>query len=542
MLDWSAGATGEPGRMPSDTNAAPARPAGARAPTPRPAAVRVAGTATLAFAVALSFRLFGPGEREIWVDEARTLFAVSRDWGALIGDRVAAGHSPLYFMALKLLPVPPGDLALFRLASVLTDSAACGLLAATLARFASLRAAAFGALLYAGGPIFILWAQNARPYALLMLCVAIGMHGAAGLIAGAERVSQGRGRFRVADRWMMAAGLSAASATMTLGVLVSVLVAASPLLSPSLRGNRAFGRAWRQCLLVPAISAAIMAAVVSWPHVAEQAGRYWTEGVAPATAGTLGRLASYLVTGNARTAASAAAILGAGSAAVATVLLGAGLVLAAALGAGRAGGRPALLPFAAVAAGLPAILLLASLETSLLVTRYFLPAWMAVAVLAGAGLDGFTAGRPRRLPLALALCLAVGAFGLVQSADRGEPRDPAAGRFARIVATAYPRGVAVHSRSLDPLYNPMRIEVALAVLDLPWTTLVETDPVGDIADRVAAGMPLFIAVSHEEWQAGYRYFLPIPDCQFSEPQGVLAYFGPDGQRVCGDGRAALLPE
>jgi hypothetical protein len=80
------------------------------------------------FALALALRLASLDHRTLWVDEALTQYAVSLDWAALMRDRIAAGHSPLYFLAMKALGIAPGDIHALRIASALMDSAACGVL------------------------------------------------------------------------------------------------------------------------------------------------------------------------------------------------------------------------------------------------------------------------------------------------------------------------------------------------------------------------------------------------------------------------------
>ena len=140
-----------------------------------------------AIALAFAVRFASIDIRQVWLDEALTQYAVSLDWLGLIADRVSAGHSPVYFLTMKVLGLDGTDLRALRIASVAMDSLAAGVFAAVVTSSVGIRAGVLAALFYALNPLLLFWGQNARPYGMLMMWLAIGIAGAAGLIGGASQ-------------------------------------------------------------------------------------------------------------------------------------------------------------------------------------------------------------------------------------------------------------------------------------------------------------------------------------------------------------------
>src|SRR6056297_1401755 len=147
--------------MPADV---PVRAPGAQAPS----AIALAALAAAVFAAALALRLSGLGAAAVSLDEVYTQFAASRDWPVLVLDRASRGHMPTYFALAKLTVPDMSDLVALRRPGAVADALAAAILAAGIGRLAGLPAGLWAGALYASGPSFVIWAQNARPYGLLM--------------------------------------------------------------------------------------------------------------------------------------------------------------------------------------------------------------------------------------------------------------------------------------------------------------------------------------------------------------------------------------
>ena len=179
------------------------------------------------FAAALALRLAGVGLREPWLDEIYSQFAISREWYGLAADRISRGHSPLYYALMKAFGIAGDDIVAMRTTSSVFDAAGGAILAGALARYAAPRAGLFFGILYAASPLAIDWAQNARPYGLLMLGLGLGVSGAMGLFAMLQQGSRAEPEPRGAMR-LFGFGFSLASLTMTAGIFAFVVTAAIP--------------------------------------------------------------------------------------------------------------------------------------------------------------------------------------------------------------------------------------------------------------------------------------------------------------------------
>jgi len=135
-----------------------------------------------AFALCLSFRLPALGDLPLWYDEVLTADAIARSWGGMARERLSQGHLPTYFAVLKGLGLSGSSEFMLRLPSAVMDGAAGGLVAVMAARIGGIVAAVAAACLDATLPILIIYGQEARPYALQLLCVTLAMVGQIGLL------------------------------------------------------------------------------------------------------------------------------------------------------------------------------------------------------------------------------------------------------------------------------------------------------------------------------------------------------------------------
>ncbi len=478
-----------------------------------------------AFAAALALRLTGIGSRDVWLDEAYSQFAISRDWAGLVADRVREGHSPLYFGLMKALGVDPGNLLALRRISAGFDAAAAGVLGAGVTRYVGLRAGILAAALYVVSPAHVHWAQNARPYGLLMLFTATGLVGAMGLADGIGRARPDRAP-RL-PHLLFALGWSGAALTLTGGIVACLAVVLLPWL-PGMRrgpmGDPAFRRRWRRAAVAPVLAALAVFALVSRAHVAERIGDYWLEDDRPFGAASLVWLAEELAAGRARhltlpyRALDGAWETGAALAAMALLLA------LAALGAWRSRDRPAVLPAIGLGVGVSLLLLLASLSTSLLIDRYFTPGWMGLLALAGIGLATL-----RGPAMAILLCplLVIGAqAGHVAATAPYGPRAEAPQRLARIIETSPHRQAPV--LVTPALATRIQMEIMLLRLDAPALPRPDIVPLRDVptlaADR-SRDRPVFLVTGAEDWRARHAAALPDGTCRHRDGGWVLAFTG-----------------
>ncbi|BCP51627.1 hypothetical protein K32_02440 [Kaistia sp. 32K] len=143
--------------------------------------------AGLTFALCLALRLSTLGNLALWFDEAITADVVATSWPALVADRLANGHFPTYFAALKALGLGGGSEFALRLPSALFDSAAGALVALVALRLSGRIGAIAAGLLYAFYPALIQYGQEARPYALMLAFVALAITGQIGLLTARPR-------------------------------------------------------------------------------------------------------------------------------------------------------------------------------------------------------------------------------------------------------------------------------------------------------------------------------------------------------------------
>ncbi|MEE4120007.1 MAG: hypothetical protein V2I65_13400 [Paracoccaceae bacterium] len=497
---------------PHDTEPAP--PGDAAHSVPR--ASVLAGLAVGTFAVALALRLAGLGVAAVSLDEVYTQFAASRDWTGMVLDRASRGHMPTYFALVKATVPDMTDLVALRLPGALADAGAAAILAAGIGRVAGLPAGLWAGALYATGPALVIWAQNARPYGLLMALVV------AGLVAAMAMVRQ-RGEGRPA-RLAFAASWAGAVFTLTGGILAYLAVVLTPRVAGRLGAQRLadarFRRRWRRAAVVPSVVAGLAYLAVSRPHVYEGGvGGFWVEEYRPFGLRSLAELVGDLLGGRLRHIAPAQL-----PQPVETLLLAAMAVAVAALalgGARRGRGLPALWPVIGLAVGFALVMVTASAVSSLLLDRYFLPAWAAVLALAAVGLARLPA--PAQAVTGCTLVAASAGFALASAYA-----DPGPGRQYREMAAAIEGSGHGDARIIagEP-FTALRRDILSLRLDSP--ALPRPDVHGDSPERVAraleAGAPAFLAVSPAEWRETYRALLPPAPCGLETEAGVLVWLG-----------------
>jgi hypothetical protein len=471
-------------------------------------------------AVALAFvaRFASIDVRQVWLDEALTQYAVSLDWSGLIADRISAGHSPLYFLTMKALGLDGSDLRALRIASTAMDSLAAGIFAAVVTRCAGVRAGLFAALFYALTPLLLFWGQNARPYGMLMMWLAIGSAGAAGLLGGAPRTA-----FSQRDSLALSVGLSGAAATLTGGAIAAGLIALSPLAAPSLRGNPRFRRAWGRALILPGCVLVVMASLISLPHAGAVQGVYWTTLYAPLTVQSASTVLRETVAGDQIAWLQPQLPLGAVGMTALTVLL---LVLFSVCifkALQIRASVPGLLPFVALGAGYPAVLLVLSIFTSLLVGRYFLPAVAAAMMIAAVGAARLSRQRTGAILLPV-LIAALCAVSLNQSFSPGWPQNRVAEAISGLILSLSQPGTRVLLDPEDDIGPAVRTRLLIDRLNAPdFPEIVEAK--GGRAAPAAIGKgPVFLVRPSKQWLREDAPVLPAPTCLWEKGAAVLAYW------------------
>lgn len=356
-------------------------------------------------ALALALRLYGLGERPLWLDEIYTLRRATMPLGALIADAVANLHSPLYFVIISwLLPFGTSEWVL-RLPSAVFSAVAAGMTGAIGRRVGGEQVGAVAGLLMALSPYQVLYGQEARSYALLTCLVTVALWGLVRLAADPTQAARPLWRrdarhgpwtayilgtalalnaLNAAAPWLLAANLAA----------VAIVAAAGPV-------RWAFVRQWliAQAAIVLLWLPYLLVALNPVKDAAQ--GRFW---VPPATFDFIASAFSavYLFR------ASDVVMFYLGPKPV--PVLGSLLITLAVLGAWRLRRRPVLLAAVGLAfVVLPATLLLVSLQQPVFLPRYLIWSAAPFFILVASGLAGL---RLRPFAAALALLVALGGWAL----------------------------------------------------------------------------------------------------------------------------------
>ena len=221
-------------------------------------------------ALCLALIIGNASSREFWYDEMLTFHRVQLSFRKLSATVYGQGHSPLYFVLLKLfVQLTGGSLApgraevILRLPSALLMTGAGALLIHTLLRLGRSGAALVLALLWLSWPMLLFYGNEARPYALLMLFAALAISGTLlSLAAGG-----GKGAL-----WASAVGSVGMALTIPLGLVGAGALEIAALLAFSSHRNPAW---WQRSRVVWLLLG--LALLVYLPPVMEKAANYWTE-------------------------------------------------------------------------------------------------------------------------------------------------------------------------------------------------------------------------------------------------------------------------
>ena len=432
----------------------------------------LAATRLVPAAVTLAVMLWRIDVPSYWRDEAATLAAVRRPFGALVRmlGNIDAVHGAYYAIIWAVVRLGGGTGELVtRLPSALAMAAAAGGIAAIGGRLASPRAGLLAGLVFAALPQVSWYGQDARPFALVTaLAVAASYLLLRVLDAGRTR-----------RRWLVAYGL----ALSCLGVvnILGLLIIGAHGLTIACAARRPAGRRAARSLVVGWLIAVTAAVAVASPVIAaawqQRGAEGWLKPLGLAALDDLRRLV--------------------GPAALASVIL---LIIVCAAAHSAAGGRarirsdwPAGLPALCLPWLLlpPAALLTASLVHPVYTSRYVLFSLPALALLAGvalaalgrvAGVAGLILVVLMGLPAQLA-ARGQGAHGdnirradaIVSIARRPGDVVLYASPAARYLPAAYPGGLAALP------------DIALASGPIPTGTLTGTyQPPAAVARRLAA--------------------------------------------------------
>ncbi len=482
------------------------------------------------FALALTIRLLGVDLRAPWLDEIYSQFAISREWYGLAADRITRGHSPLYFALMKAFGIEGANIVAMRTASAIFDAAGAAILAGALAVYLNRATALFFGFFYAWSPLAIHWAQNARPYGLLILFTAIGLAGAIGLFSTLGRDDERAAR---RPRRLFAFGFSMASLTITAGIFAFLSTALLPFLLPQTRRDAAFLKRWKRALRVPGVVAILAYFTMSGPHIARNVDGYWAEKYNSLDFEGLGNLwVSSLFDVDLPFALER---LGAPAdlASPLTWLVSALLLAFLAIGLAATRKRPGLLAPACLMIGYTLLMICVSAWTSVLVPRYFLPPWIALLALAATGM-AVARARSRWSWLAIAplmLCFAIA--GYLKATQPEAPRDRPLAPVAEIIAIAPPETVRILYERTDGTRNKLIMELfpqrfARAELDRPALSSWRLDR---FTQARAEGRDLFAYVSAGRLPNVLAEAGEPPACILEFEDWRLAYWGDTGA-VC----------
>lgn len=124
--------------------------------------------------VALGLRLWRFDRLSLWLDEGYTVSFVRLPWPTVLGLREQYDvHPPLYYALTKLVTTLVPEAYAGRLVSVVAGSLTVVVVYALAARLVNRRAAGVAALVIALSPVHVWYSQEARMYALSVLCVAL---------------------------------------------------------------------------------------------------------------------------------------------------------------------------------------------------------------------------------------------------------------------------------------------------------------------------------------------------------------------------------
>jgi mannosyltransferase len=334
--------------------------------------------------VALQVRLHGLGSKPFWLDEVASLDRATTRLPDLVVGSLHSTHYPTYFLLLWVVAKFGASQWLLRLPSTIFGAISAGLICAIGRDVDRLRTGIAAGLLLTFSPFDVQYGQEARSYTLVACLILVALWGVVRLARDPAIAA-----YRFSREWRLpplpwfAYCLGTAAALNVLNVAVPWLVAANlAAIAIAYRAGdarAAFLRNWglAQVIVIAAwLPSAVAVYVFSDGSVIRAPGWAPTESVATIWSVVapvyLHRISAFITFD-----LMPAAIPG----------LSLAIAVMAGYGAWRLRSKPTLLAVIGCAAFvLPALLLLVSFVTPILVPRYF--AWSAAPffVLAGAGL------------------------------------------------------------------------------------------------------------------------------------------------------------
>lgn len=119
-------------------------------------------------------RLYHMNALSLWVDEGLTVIDARLPWPTVLGfGRIYSPHPPLYFALVKLLSSLCSELVAGRLLSVVAGTLTIAVVYRLVAGLVHPAAGLVAGLVLAVSPLHIWYSQEARPYALAVLLVAL---------------------------------------------------------------------------------------------------------------------------------------------------------------------------------------------------------------------------------------------------------------------------------------------------------------------------------------------------------------------------------
>lgn len=337
-----------------------------------------------------------------WGDEIITAEVIQLGAVDLVNNRYSQGHSPLYFLIAKtwmIMTASSESEFMLRVPSLIFMGLAGGFLAAAAARAWGMASGSLLLAMWLTNSFIAYYSVEARPYALLLLFLAISIWSAT-LLSLARSQSPSRNLVAIS---VMAPAFAAA--TLPLGAVAAI---AMEVLGLCKRGDDMFARFWRRrALLSMSVTAATFAALMNWKRVDR-----WGDD-APLSWRTLGQVANQIYLNDWYSARHGPLVL---AASLALILFAIRTLTIAwrDLTVRLATGLAILCP--------TALLALSMKESNLLDTpRYFIPAIPGILVLVAASVGNTP--RRSRWSYAAAVTLLVITLGL-QSPPHPRPFTP----------------------------------------------------------------------------------------------------------------------
>ncbi|MBW8640357.1 hypothetical protein K1W69_24410 [Hoeflea sp. WL0058] len=316
----------------------------------------------------IAFALFvaTSGNLEFHVDEVITYRVVQETWSEIARERLGATHSPVYFWLVKPLYSISDDPHILRYPSSLFSAIGFGVMVAALGSAISKRIANIYAIGLMTCPGWIYLAHFARPYALLVMLMMLGMASLLVILArtlAKEQDAIGQPETPLRHWIILSVSTALAPAVLMSGALYVVALSFTPLLNADLRRSRTFLARWWRAMLPGLASAALFSWLLS-SAIIRKSDSYWVDRRSPLSFDTFSRVVS-------RTFSSIDPSWTSASQTLESIIAVAGVVLVLSAFLLRSRHRALFWTALPAAISLPILYVLISFKTSLMVDRYF---------------------------------------------------------------------------------------------------------------------------------------------------------------------------